>query len=138
MIITYQKELQTQGAYDIIRLTDEVKQLVSQAGVQDGIALVHCTGTTASILITEYERGILEDLRSKFEEFTPRQHDYRHHDRGVDDNGSAHVLYAFLNQNVSIPITGGQLLLGTWQEIVLINLDTLPRQRTWVLQIFGE
>jgi secondary thiamine-phosphate synthase enzyme len=115
-----------------------VRQLVTQSGVQDGIALIHCTGTTASIIITEYEAGILEDLRAKFEEFVPRKRDYRHHDRGVDNNGSAHVLYAFLNQNTSIPITGGKLLLGTWQEIVLINLDTVPRLRTWVLQIIGN
>jgi secondary thiamine-phosphate synthase enzyme len=137
MVITYQQELQTQGCFDIIPLTNEVKKFLSQTEIQNGIALVHCTATTATILITEYESGAMEDLREKFEEFAPRQGAYKHHQRGVDDNGRAHVLSAFLNQNVSVPIIDHQLALGTWQEIVLIDLDTHPRTRTWILQIVG-
>jgi len=138
MVITTHREIQTKGEFDIVVLTEEIKNLVQDASIQNGMALVHCTGSTACIFITEFETGAIQDLKEKFEEFAPRDGNYRHHLRGVDDNGRAHVLSAFLNRNVSVPIIEHQLALGTWQELVLIDLDTRPRTRTWILQIIGE
>ena len=138
MIITSHREAHTNGDFDLIVLTEDVKKMVEEGSIQDGLALVHCTGSTTCIIITEFETGAMQDLKDKFEAFAPRDGNYRHHLRGVDDNGRAHVLSAFLNRNVSIPIIDHKLALGTWQELVLIDLDTRPRTRSWILQIIGE
>lgn len=138
MIITIQREVQTKGEYDHVVLTEDVKKLVQEASIDNGVAFIHCTGSTACIIITEFESGAMQDLKEKFEELAPREGNYRHHLRGVDDNGRAHVLSAFLNRNVTIPVIEHKLALGTWQELVLIDLDTRPRTRTWILQILGE
>ena len=138
MVITTCREVQTKGEFDLVVLTEEVKEIVHTESVQNGLALVHCTGSTACIFITDFEPGAMQDLKDKLEELAPRAGDYKHHLRGVDDNGRAHVLSVLLNRNVSVPIVDHQLALGTWQELVLIDLDTRPRTRTWILQIIGE
>jgi secondary thiamine-phosphate synthase enzyme len=138
MVITTCREVQTKGEFDLIVLTEEVKKIVGAESVRNGLALVHCTGSTACVFITEFESGAMQDIKEKLEELAPREGNYKHHLRGVDDNGRAHVLYALLNRNVSVPIVDHQLALGTWQELVLIDLDTRPRTRTWILQIIGE
>jgi secondary thiamine-phosphate synthase enzyme len=138
MIKTYRNDIQTKGDYDIIPLTGDISRMLLDTNIENGLALVHCTGSTACILIVEYESGAMEDLKDKLEAIAPRNGEYQHHLRGVDDNGRAHVLSAFLNRNVSIPIIDHRLALGTWQELVLIDLDTCPRTRTWILQIIGE
>lgn len=138
MITTHETTLDTQGDCDIVLLTSEVEQVVAASGIQNGLAVVHCTGTTACVLMVEFEAGAMGDLKDKLEDFAPRYGEYKHHLRGVDDNGSAHVRSAFLNQNVTVPIVDARLALGSWQDLILIDLDTRPRSRTLITQLIGE
>ncbi len=86
----------------------------------------------------EYEPGAVADLNRMFEGVAPRDADYRHHLRWGDDNGSSHVRAALLGPSLTVPFSDRALLLGTWQQIMLIEFDTRPRRRELVIQIVGE
>jgi secondary thiamine-phosphate synthase enzyme len=86
----------------------------------------------------EFEPGAVADLNRLFDQLAPRAADYRHHLRWGDDNGSSHVRAALLGPSLTIPIVGGALALGTWQQIMLIEFDTRPRKREVVVQMVGE
>ena len=103
-----------------------------------GIATVFVVGSTAGVTTIEFEPGALEDLNAVFETLAPRTGAYRHHLRWGDDNGSSHVRAALLGPSLTVPFAGGKLLVGTWQQIMLLELDTRPRKRELVIQIVGE
>jgi secondary thiamine-phosphate synthase enzyme len=95
-------------------------------------------GSTAGLTTIEFEPGAIADLNDVFERLAPRGGDYRHHLRWGDDNGSSHVRAALLGPSVVVPFGGGQLALGTWQQIMLVEFDTRPRRREIVIQLIGE
>ena len=95
-------------------------------------------GSTAAVTTIEYEPGAVADLNRLFEQIAPRDAGCRHHLRWGDDNGSSHVRAALLGPSLTVPFAGGALLLGTWQQIILIEFDTRPRKREVVIQIVGE
>ena len=127
----------TKGDGDTIDLTDEVRSTLKQSGVKDGMAVVFVPGSTAAITTVEYEGGLLKDLKEAFERLVPQGHPYAHN-HGGDSNGHAHVRAAIVGPSAAIPIEGGRLTLGTWQQIVLIDFDDRPRAREVVIQIVGE
>jgi len=86
----------------------------------------------------EFEPGTVADLDAAFERIAPREADYRHHLRWGDDNGSSHVRAALLGPSLGVPFADGELLLGTWQQIVLVEFDTRPREREYIVQVIGE
>jgi secondary thiamine-phosphate synthase enzyme len=90
------------------------------------------------VTTTEYEPGAVADLNRMFENLAPRDADYRHHLRWGDDNGSSHVRAALLGPSLTVPFSDRALLLGTWQQIMLVEFDTRPRRRELVIQIVGE
>ena len=92
-------------------------------------------GSTAALTTIEFEPGAIADLNAVFEQLAPRQGEYRHHERWGDDNGSSHVRAALLGPSLTIPIVDGELTLGTWQQIMLLEFDTRPRAREIVIQI---
>ena len=94
-------------------------------------------GSTAGITTIEFEPGAVADLNQVWEQLAPRHGDYEHHLRWGDDNGSSHVRAAMLGPSLSIPFEAGRLLVGTWQQIVLIEFDTRPRSREVVVQFIG-
>jgi secondary thiamine-phosphate synthase enzyme len=138
MVATHTHEVSTTGQGDAHDLTPTVARAVAQSGIRGGIATVFVVGSTAGVTTIEFERGALEDLDSVFETLAPRGGSYRHHLRWGDDNGSSHVRAALLGPSVTIPFANGALLLGTWQQIALIELDTRPRRRELIVQIVGE
>jgi secondary thiamine-phosphate synthase enzyme len=99
---------------------------------------VFVVGSTAGVTTLEFESGVVHDVDRALEEIAPRGADYRHHLRWHDDNGSSHVRAALVGPSVAIPFTAKKLLLGTWQQIVLLELDTQPRRRQIVIQLVGE
>jgi len=119
----------TKGHNDIIDITGQVEELVSGFGKSEGVALVFVSGSTAAVTATEYEPGVIKDLQQVLEEIAPESADYEHHKRWGDRNGAAHIKSALLGPGFSVPVEAGQLLLGTWQQIVLIDFDERPRQR---------
>ena len=127
----------TTGGTDVIDITGDVAAKVREAAIGEGQAVISVPGSTASITTIEYERGVVRDLIDSLERISPTNIPYRHDARWGDGNGYAHVRAALLGPSVVIPVSGGRLVLGTWQQLVLIDFDNRPRQRRIFLQISG-
>lgn len=119
-------------------VTEIVERLVAEAGVTEGIAVVSLTGSTGAVTTIEYEAGALADLRRALDAIAPAGEDYAHNARWGDGNGFSHVRSALLKPSVALPIADGRLELGTWQQIVVINLDNRPRDREVVAVVVGN
>jgi secondary thiamine-phosphate synthase enzyme len=138
MVITRELNLHTQGNCDVQDITPQVQGAVRDSGLQAGIATLFCPGSTGGLTTIEYESGVVADLRQVLDEIVPPDRDYRHHLRWGDDNGHSHVRAALIGPSLTVPFVEGRLTLGTWQQIVFLDLDTRPRSRRLVLQILGE
>jgi secondary thiamine-phosphate synthase enzyme len=110
-------------------VTDDVAELVSASGVKEGIVVVSLTGSTGAITTIEFEPGALKDLRDALERIAPVGGHYDHNARWGDGNGFSHVRSALLKTSISLPVIDGELVLGTWQQIVVLNLDNRERER---------
>ena len=137
MIQTETIQVETQGFSDTHDLTPEVERLVRASGLQEGSVLLFVPGSTASLTTIEYESGALEDLRAAIERAAPTDMSYDHDRRWGDGNGFAHVRHALLGPDLQIPVTQGQLTLGTWQQILLLDFDNRPRRRRIRGQVLG-
>jgi secondary thiamine-phosphate synthase enzyme len=134
---TFELEVNTTGGTDILDLTPGVAAKVRQSGLTDGLLNLFISGSTAALSTIEYESGVVNDLREAIERLFPRDLIYEHDARWGDGNGYSHVRAAFLKPSLNIPIEDGRLLLGTWQQIVLLDFDNRPRQRRIRGQIMG-
>ena len=119
-------------------ISPEVGELVADSGITTGIVVVHLTGSTGAITTIEYEAGALLDLRRALDEIAPPNLDYEHNKAYNDGNGFSHVRSALIGTSISVPIIDGELQLGTWQEILLLNLDNRRRNREVVGVVVGE
>jgi secondary thiamine-phosphate synthase enzyme len=131
-------QFSTRGDGDTRDITREVAAAVASSGLRDGIAALLVVGSTAGLTTIEYEEGAVADLQGAFERIAPRGVEYRHHLRWHDDNGHSHVRAALLGPSLVVPFSGGRLALGTWQQIILVDFDTRPRQREVIAQLIGE
>jgi secondary thiamine-phosphate synthase enzyme len=138
MVSTHRFTLSTRGQGDAHDITRQAGQAVSGSGLKAGAAVVFVIGSTAALTTIEFEPGAVADLNALFDRLAPRDADYRHHLRWGDDNGSSHVRAALLGPSLTVPFESGQLLLGTWQQIMLLEFDTRPRKREVVVQVMGE
>jgi secondary thiamine-phosphate synthase enzyme len=138
MVATHTIDVRTKGQGDAHDLTDAVDRAVSSAALHSGLVTVFVTGSTAGITTIEFEPGAVSDLDRAYEGIAPRRGEYAHHLRWGDDNGSSHVRAAMLGPSVTVPVVGGRLALGTWQQLVLVEFDTGPRERHVVIQVMGE
>ena len=130
-------EIKTTAGTDILDLTTAVAVEVEQTGVTEGLLTLFIPGSTAALSTIEFESGVVNDLRAAIERLFPQDIPYEHDRRWGDGNGYAHVRAAFLKPSLSIPLAGGRLLLGTWQQIVLLDFDNRPRQRRIQGQVMG-
>ena len=138
MVHTARRSVRTRGQGDAHDLTLVVSEVIAEARVKNGLAAVSVVGSTAGITTIEYEPGALWDLNNALEQLAPRDAEYRHHLRWGDDNGSSHVRAALVGPSLALPIVGGELAIGTWQQITLVEFDTRPRQREVVVQVMGD
>jgi secondary thiamine-phosphate synthase enzyme len=138
MVATHRHEISTKGQGDAHDVTGVVARAVAESDIRTGIVTVFVVGSTAGVTTIEFESGALHDLNAVFEALAPRNGEYRHHLRWGDDNGSSHVRAALLGPSVAIPFRDGELMLGQWQQIAVVEFDTRPRRRQIVLQIMGE
>jgi secondary thiamine-phosphate synthase enzyme len=127
-----------QGFCDIIDITPKVEEQVRKQKIESGLATVFVSGSTAALTTIEYEPGLVKDLKEIIEKLIPSGKRYRHDDRWGDDNGFSHLRASLFGPSLQIPIESGRLLLGTWQQIVLLDFDNRPRTREIVIQIMGE
>ena len=130
--------ISTRGFTDIVDITPEVKRILQESELSEGTVLLFVSGSTAGITSIEYEPGLLKDLPEAFEKVAPTGVTYHHDATWGDGNGSAHVRAAMLGPSFVVPFKKGALLLGTWQQIVLIDFDNRPRTRNLVVQISGN
>ena len=123
---------------DIFDLTDDVQDFVATSGVRDGIVTVFTPGSTAAVTTIEFESGVLMDLKRAIERLAPRDERYAHDAAWGDGNGYAHVRSALVGPSCTIPVSGGKLVLGTWQQVVLLDFDNRPRRRRVAVQVVGD
>ncbi len=136
---SHQFDIETRGDTQVVNLTDHVARTIAQGRIADGIVTVFVVGSTAGITTTEFEPGLAEhDLRTAFERLAPQDGEYRHESTWNDDNGHSHVRASIVGPSLAIPLADRHLMLGTWQQIVLIDFDTRPRTRRIVVQVVGE
>ena len=128
-------EFSTKGFNQILDITSEVAHMVEQSGVREGVAHLFVSGSTAALTTIEYEPGALEDLKRALEQIAPMSAPYAHNEAWGDGNGYAHLRAALLKPDLCVPIRGGRLALGTWQQIVLMDFDNRPRHRKILLTV---
>lgn len=138
MVTSESFSLNSKGNTDIIDVTDRVSQVVGSSGLRRGVATVFVVGSTAGVATMEFEPGLIADMRQLFERLAPANQQYQHNLRWGDLNGHSHLRASLLGPSLSIPFADGQLQLGTWQQIVLIDFDVRPRQRAVIVQVVGE
>ncbi len=137
-LVTDAVSLETRGDSQMLDLTAGVQDLVTRHRFREGQALVFVPGSTAGLTTVEFEPGLQRDLPAAFERIAPRGIRYAHEATWHDDNGHSHVRASLLGPSLTVPFRDGRLLLGTWQQIVLIDFDTRPRQREVVVQLSGK
>ncbi|MEG3055537.1 MAG: secondary thiamine-phosphate synthase enzyme YjbQ [Methanoculleus sp.] len=131
-------QVETHGEGEIVNLTPRVEQAITASGVQEGIASIFIVGSTAAITTIEYEPGVLSDLRRALSVIAPDDIPYAHDAAWGDGNGRSHVKAAVVGPSVSIPVIEGRLACGTWQQIVLLELDVRSnRRRTIHVTVLG-
>jgi secondary thiamine-phosphate synthase enzyme len=136
-IVSRQLEFPMLEELDIVNITDEVAQAVRDCGMNDGIATVFVPGATGAITCLEFEPGVVADFKAFMERIAPRDISYEHNVYQADGNGHAHVRAGLLGPSLAIPFNDGGLILGVWQQVVLVNCDNRRRIRRVIVQIVG-
>ncbi|HDQ44794.1 MAG TPA: YjbQ family protein [bacterium] len=130
-------EIETRGHSDIADITPRVAEILSESGLREGQVTVFASGSTAGITTIEYEPGLLRDIPEALDRIAPEGADYHHDAAWGDGNGNAHVRAALIGPSLTVPFTDGRLLLGTWQQIVVVDCDNRPRRRRIAVQLIG-
>jgi secondary thiamine-phosphate synthase enzyme len=128
----------TKGRCDVVDITTKVSRVVAESGVEAGIVNVSGVGSTLGITTLEFEPGCVADLRRALEKIAPSSTDYAHNARWGDENGYSHLRSALVGTARSFPVANGQVLIGTWQQIVLCDFDDRPRDREILVTVVGE
>lgn len=138
VVVTKKADLSTRREGEIIDITSEVAAAVRSTELRNGIVTVFVQGSTGAITTMEYEPGLLRDLPDALERVAPRGTTYRHEERWHDGNGRSHVRASLLGPGITIPFIEGKLTLGTWQQVVFMELDVRGRSRELIFQVIGE
>jgi len=137
-VISKTIQVETKGHSDVIDVTSDVEKVLERAGLVDGIVSLFVVGSTAGITTIEYEPGLVHDIKVALDKVAPENGHYEHHERWGDDNGHSHIRASLMGPSLTIPFSNKKLLVGTWQQIVLIDFDTRPRTREVIAQIIGS
>lgn len=137
-IHTVEKKFRTSGENDIQDITNIVNEAVKESGARAGVVSVFVPGSTAAVTTMEYEPGLKQDLPSSLERLAPKKAEYKHHLTWGDDNGHSHVRASLIGPSLVVPFKAGRILNGTWQQVVLVELDTGPRDRNLILTVIGD
>jgi secondary thiamine-phosphate synthase enzyme len=138
MIHQEQLSLETAGHRHMADVTDRVVAIVSRSGIKTGIAQVFCVGSTAAVGAIEFEPGLQRDLPEMLDRLIPPNRDYGHEQAWHDGNGHSHLQATLLGPSLSLPVSEGKPVLGTWQQIIHLECDVRPRRRTIVVTVLGE
>jgi len=130
--------LSTEGFSDTCNITETVTRFVAEAGITDGLINIHVIGSTGSVTTIEFEPALIQDFKDKLEEFASENVRTRHGETWGDDNGFSHLRASFMGPGITIPVHKGKPVLGTWQQIVVVDHDNRPRERRVFLQCIGQ
>jgi secondary thiamine-phosphate synthase enzyme len=137
-VVTKQFSKSTRGFNDMVDLTSEIELFISEQNLSEGQMLIFINGATAAISTVEYEPGLLKDIPKALERIAPMNDRYHHNDTWHDGNGYAHVRSTLMSPMVIMPVYKNRLVRGTWQQVILLDFDNRPRQRTITLQYTGN
>jgi secondary thiamine-phosphate synthase enzyme len=135
---TKQLSIHTRGEGDILDVTGAVAEAVVETKLKNGIVTVFVPGSTGALTTIEYEPGLLKDFPNMLERIAPKNLVYEHEKRWHDGNGHSHVRASLIGPSLTVPFANGRLTLGTWQQIIFMELDVRSRVRNIILQIMGE
>ncbi len=130
--------IETKGFSDIKDITENIKTVLEESKIKEGLVNVFVNGATASVSTIEYEPELVEDVRDKLDELVSSKKHSRHSAAWGDDNGFSHIRATIMGPGITLPVSGGKMVLGTWQQIVVIDHDNRPRARELFVQILGE
>jgi secondary thiamine-phosphate synthase enzyme len=137
-VITKVITVSSNGEGDMIDITRQTDESIKASGLQDGIVTIFASGSTASITTIEYEVGLKKDFPKMLARIAPSEIEYEHDNTWHDGDGHSHLRASLVGPSLTVPFKNKSLTLGTWQQIVLLEMDTRPRERKIVLQIVGE
>ena len=137
-IITKTIAFNSHGENDMIDITLDVEEAVKASTLRDGIVTIFVSGSTAAVTTIEYEPGLKKDFPQMLARIVPREIEYEHDNTWHDGNGHSHVRASLIGPSLTVPFKNRSLILGTWQQIVLIEMDIRPRKRSIILQMMGE
>jgi secondary thiamine-phosphate synthase enzyme len=137
-VLSESLSLTTKGYNDMIDVTEDVANKLSESGLQDGLATMFVPGSTGGFTTIEHESGLVEDFSAMMERLIPQNAHYHHDARWGDGNGFSHVRASLIGPSLTVPFSHGRLNLGTWQQIIFVDFDNRPRSRNIVLQFMGE
>ncbi len=138
IIKTEHLNLSTQGENDCLDISSLVQQKLKTTGLKNGIVNINVCGSTAGLTTLEFEPGLIQDLGELMNRLIPKGPGYHHDEAWNDGNGHAHLRSAVVGASLTLPFSDGKMVLGQWQQIVLVDFDNRPRQRKLVLQFLGE
>jgi len=138
MVITSRISLQTEGNGDAVDITSRIQKEIDANDINSGIVTVFVSGSTAGLTTIEYEPGVVSDFSEMFERIIPKGMKYEHDRAWGDGNGHSHVRASLLGPSLVVPFVDKRLILGTWQQIILLDFDNRPRSRQVILQTMGE
>jgi len=137
-VVSNKIQISSSGEDDIINITEQISNAIKESKISNGLVTVFVSGSTAAITTIEYEPGLKSDFPEMFSRIVPKDIEYKHDDTWHDGNGHSHVRASLIGPSLVVPISNGNLTLGTWQQIVLLEMDTKSRNRNVILQIMGE
>lgn len=137
-IISRKIRFSTQGNMDIVNLTERVARNLEETGLGKGLVNIFVPGATAGVTTMEYEPGLVEDFTELIERLVPKEKAYLHDETHLDRNAHSHLRATLLGPSLTVPFENGELILGTWQQIIFVDFDNRPRKREVILQIVGE
>ena len=138
MVFQQQIAFETSCHGDMHDLTEQVNRLVKESGVRTGLAHVFAVGSTAALGAIEFEPGLRRDLPEQLDRLLPPSRHYGHEQTWHDGNGHSHLQATLLGPSLTVPVNGGQLVLGTWQQVIHLECDIHARERTVVVTVMGE
>jgi secondary thiamine-phosphate synthase enzyme len=137
-VITKAIKINSKGENDMVDITDHTLKAIQESKLKDGIVTVFVSGSTGAITTIEYEPGLRVDFPKMLNRIIPQNIEYEHDKTWHDENGHSHVRASLIGPSLTIPFKDGNLILGTWQQIVFFELDTRSRERRITIQIIGE
>ncbi len=138
LVSTETISFRTEGFCHLVDITPMAQDKVRQSGISQGLAVVFVPGSTGAVLTLEFEGGLVQDFERLMERLAPQDASYEHDRRWGDGNGFSHLRAALMGASAVVPVVGGRLALGTWQQLLFVDFDNRRRQRTVIVQLLGE